>query len=239
MIYLNEKQIKFVKYYCDSKNKDTYNNATQSAMRAYGSKYKAAAVTGSRLLRNPKVIRAIEIEDIKRKNLNLGTKRKLTLKEQVFVKSITDKTSDTYGKIGKSAKKAYEIDKMHTAYAVGREIASKPIVQSAIEEELEKQGIGIPFRLQVLKNILSGNHTSTAKIKRVYRDKEGNVTSVVTETRKQQASSKDILSANNLLNKMTGLYDKNRVKADLTGKELQRLFKEQRKYLNEKGKKSE
>lgn len=148
-------------------------------------------------------------------------KRRLTLKQRAFIANYTNPESKTYSNgtqsvlaiPGRRGKGSY-----NAANNQAVQYLQSPTVISEIEVQLNQAGLGNMFRLGALHAIAGGQYVRTV------RHKTGKRVTVSTETPK----ASEVIKAIDVVNKMSGLYEKNRVLANNTTqrfKELARQFR--------------
>ena len=150
----------------------------------------------------------------------------LTLKQQGFINAYTDPNGITYGNKTQSYMKGYNTDNKGVASVEGSRLLVNPRVNSEIDRVIDELNMGSKVRLQRLNEVLTGNHTTTTQT--TTQDKDGNE---YTSKTIKSPTARDTLQAIDLLSKIDGTYDKNKVKADVMSSELKSLIKSHRKEL--------
>ena len=163
--------------------------------------------------------------------------KKIKIKEQLFIDNYTD--TDNTTTLGNGTQSMIAVSPELT-YNSARTKASLLLtnnaIQSAIEQQIELIGLGSKVRLQTIKDVITGQDlqetiTTTKKL-----DKEGKETGERYEaTTIKTPRASDKLKAIDLLSKIDGTYDKNRVRADVMSSELKTLVRAHRRELTGKG----
>ena len=152
----------------------------------------------------------------------------MTLKQQGFINAYTDVENGlTYSNATQSVKEVYGYTDDNSAAVTGNRLLSNTKVISEIEQHIKDLNMGSKVRLQALNEVLQGNHTQTTTT--TTQDKDGNE---YTSKTLKSPTARDRLQAIDLLSKIDGTYDKNKVKADVMSTELKSLIKSHRKELD-------
>ena len=124
---------------------------------------------------------------------------------------------------GTQAYKAVKPDvTIATAHANGSRMLNSAIVQSVLQEVLDRNNVSIELQLVQLANIAKGEYSKSTIYETYDRDGELVRKQVVTS----KPSAKDITSAINLIARLTGQYDAMRVNANAMSSELKRLYRQ-------------
>ena len=151
----------------------------------------------------------------------------LTLKQQGFINAYTDPENGlTYGNGTQAVKKAYNYTDNNMSAVQAHNLLSNSKVRSKLDTIIEESNVGAKVRINTIAEIVHGNymqatHTTTT-------DKDGNEYHSSTS---KAPTARDRLQAIDLLSKIDGTYDKNKVKADVMSADLKSLIKEHRKSL--------
>jgi phage terminase small subunit len=151
--------------------------------------------------------------------------KRLTNKQLAFVHNYIDPESDTYGNATRSARAAG-----YTGVSVPStacETRKLPHVETYIADLLEQNGLGDNVRIGLLAKIARGEDTKRVRSTTTYRDGS----EVVTET-EQPTAHKDQLRAIDVANKMVGIYDANRARADVASSEARAVMRRWRNLLD-------
>ena len=151
----------------------------------------------------------------------------LTLKQQGFINAYTDPGNGlTFGNKTQSYMEGYKTDNKGVASVEGSRLLDNPRVKSELDRIIDDMNMGSKVRMQTINEVMTGSymqatHTTTT-------DKDGNEYHSSTS---KGPTSRDRLQAIDLLSKIDGTYDKNKVKADVMSADLKSLIKEHRKSL--------
>lgn len=144
----------------------------------------------------------------------------LTPKQQLFIASYTDPSSDTFGIAYKSVEKAYGL-KNGSAAVQGTQLLKNNNIQAAIEARMAQYGAGLDVRLEKIADIIVGRHRTEGIIE--HTDADGTV------THRQRTSLGprpiDVLKASDMIAKLDGTYEKHKLARDIASKEYSRLAK--------------
>jgi phage terminase small subunit len=151
----------------------------------------------------------------------------MTYRQQRFIEHYTDPESKTQGNATQSAIAAGYSDKGNNAAQAGHYLLSIPDIRLEIERILEENNAGRKVRLRQLGDIVAGRYIFETES--TSYDSEGKVISTVRT--KRPPSPTEIAKVSDQINKMQGVYDKNRADADAYGNELRELMKRERKQL--------
>ena len=153
----------------------------------------------------------------------------IKIRHREFINNLIDKNSDTYDHIGKAYAKAYNRQLDNCASSEGSQLLKKPKIQTYLQMILNKQGASVEDRVNRAVSIASGNITPRIKRRQVI-DKTGTKVWIKEEI---VPSYRDSLQADNMLNKLEGIYnDKEHANkiAELEYKELIRRNRQSIKY---------
>ena len=151
----------------------------------------------------------------------------LTLKQQGFIDNYTNPENGlTYSNATQSYLQAHNGITYNTAKVEGCKNLTKPNIISEIDRVITELNMGSKVRLKRLNEVLTGNHTTTTQT--TTQDAEGKE---YTSKTIKSPTARDTLQAIDLLSKIDGTYDKNKVKADVMSSELKSLIKSHRKEL--------
>ena len=149
------------------------------------------------------------------KSPSLPSEQRLTLKQKAFCKALVDPDAETYSNATKSALKTYNTTDYMTAATIGHDNLNNPKLQNYIERLLDDHRAGSKVRATKLGDIL---HSDTIGTIQTVRSSDG------TQTTKRGPSYSEVIKAVDIANKMSGLYDRQRVEADTQGKVLNDLI---------------
>ena len=151
----------------------------------------------------------------------------LTLKQQGFINAYTDSSNGiTYGNRTQAVKEVYGYTDDNTAAVMGSKLVSNGKIKSKLDTIIEESNLGAKVRINTIAEIVHGNYLQTTTT--TSTDKDGNEYHSSTS---KGPTSRDRLQAIDLLSKIDGTYDKNKVKADVMSADLKSLIKEHRKSL--------
>ena len=154
--------------------------------------------------------------------------KQLTLKQQSFIDNYTDPENGiTYGNATQSYLKAHSGITYDTAKQEGHRNLTKPYIKNEIERIIDEIGLGSKVRMQAINSIITNNHHTTTTT--TTHDKDGNE---YTSTTVKTPTARELITAVDLVERITGTYDKNKVKADVMSSELKQLIKSHRKELD-------
>lgn len=132
-------------------------------------------------------------------------RRRLTPQQGAFVSLYANPESPTYGNGTQSV--IAVPGRRGKSYAAARAQAvdylSNPNIQSEIEALATQSGLTSLFRLKRLKDIADGQY-----VREVWKDEEGRV--------HETPKASEVIKALDVVNKMTGLYEKNRAMMNAT-----------------------
>ncbi len=163
-----------------------------------------------------------------KKRQNKKNKREeLNLQHKLFIHNYTNiDNPKTFNNGTQSYKATYPGVQLDTANSNASRLLSKGNIQDSIELMVKELQLGPKVRLQAIKEVISGRHnqttTSTTKQGRKILYKSTSVKS---------PSANEVIRAVDLVEKITGTYDKNRAKADVMSSELKSLLRRHRKEL--------
>ena len=141
--------------------------------------------------------------------------RKPTLKQKAYVDAYINPESPTYSNGTQSALQAYNTVDSNIAGSMAIETLQSPTVQTYIEQINAQNNNSIEERSKVLSGIVHGlNITRTTSTN---RDSEGRVTGKVEVVK--EPSTKDILHAIDLSNKVEGVYNRASVQEHVAKRE--------------------
>ncbi len=165
----------------------------------------------------------------KAKNNKKPAKNKLTLKQQAFIDNYINPDSPTYSNGKQSVIQAYGYDNPNSASVTASNLLTNTKVLSEMDRLLDELNMGAKVRLQSINSIMTGKHTQ--KTTTTTTDAEGKKYRAVTV---KAPTASDVLKSIDLLARIDGTYDKNKVKADLVSTELKGLIKKHREELTPK-----
>ncbi len=113
---------------------------------------------------------------------------------------------------------------------MANEYLSNPKLISEIERSAHQAGLTDMFRFRALKDIAAGQYVTTEITERLVKGKLKKITT----TRTPKAA--EIVKAIDTVNKMSGLYEKNRVMANATSQRFRELARQYQPKLVGKGK---
>jgi len=153
--------------------------------------------------------------------------RRLKPKQIAFIESYTNPDSDTYSNASKSVEKAYGYSN-GSARAFGSKLLTNNNVQAAVEARMAQYGAGLDVRLSKIADIIVGRHRTEGEI--THLDADGHIT----HTQRTALAPRpiDVLKAADMIAKLDGTYNQQRLVRDIASKEYARLA---RKYDPERG----
>ena len=154
----------------------------------------------------------------------------LTIRQKQFVKNITNKDSTTFGNATRSYLSAHPVVTTGTAAVEGHRCLKNPKIQTAIEQEFAAQGLDCEVSARTLAGIVRGEYRAESI---TYDGKDKVITRTVSSPKPA-----DIIKANDLYFKVTGIKDAAKAAVDIAkDRELMRLIERNRKegYLPQAG----
>ena len=149
-------------------------------------------------------------------------------KQRAFLKAYITPGSETYGNATQSYHKVYG-STIDSARASASKTLSNDNIQRIIIDELDNLDTGIEVRINQLANIAKGLYRKTT----IYEDVDvasGEITSRKVAT--SSPSPHDIVTANEIINKMTGLYRQQEIAEHASKLEIDKLYKQLSKELD-------
>ena len=157
-------------------------------------------------------------------------KRKLTLKQQLFIDNYVNKDNPkTFSNGTQSVMEAYNYDNKNMSAVQANNLLSNSNVVDSIQQYIDDLGMGSKVRLKSINQVITGKHLKTTST--ITTDTEGKKYKSITTT---SPSASETLKAVDLVEKITGTYDKNKAKADIITEELKGLIRKQRAALTGK-----
>jgi len=152
----------------------------------------------------------------------------LKLQHRQFINYYTNiDNKETFGNGTQSYLATYPNADYSTATVNASKLLSKTSIRSEIELLVEQMNLGNQVRLQTIKQIILSQTSQKTVTKAT--DKDGNTYETVVE---RPPTATERLKAIDLLAKLDGTYDKNRVKADIMSSELKSIIKKHKKELD-------
>lgn len=141
--------------------------------------------------------------------------RRLTLKQRSFIANYTDPQSPTFGNgtrsvIAVTGRDGNEI----SARSQASEYLANPHIRSEIEQRIEEAGIEDRVRLRALRSVIMGEYMQTERTGR-----RGKVTY-------RSPKAAEIVKAVETVNRMSGLYEKNRAQFSALSSRFRELAKQ-------------
>jgi phage terminase small subunit len=162
------------------------------------------------------------MSDTKVKDKNPPAKE-INLQQQLFIDNYIDQSKDTFNNATQSYLAAYGNKSYKSAQVQASRLLSKPIIQDTIEQLIEELNMGPKVRLKNIEAIITGKHRQET----VTTSTDADGKEYTSKTLKGPRAS-DVIKAVDLVEKITGTYDKNRAKADVVSTELKALIKRTR-----------
>ena len=151
-------------------------------------------------------------------------KKRLTLKQQIFVKDMVNLNKDTFLNASRSYKASHPLCKDTSAPAAASRMLKNDNVKLAIVEELEHAGFDSEVLAHTYADIMRGEYRSVSTT--TQRNKEGEVVSV-SETVSSPKPS-DVAKIGAQYFAVTGIKDAGRAVGDAAGREVvRRLIEKQ------------
>lgn len=148
-------------------------------------------------------------------------------RQEVFVSKYTDiNDPKTFSNATQSALVACNSSTREVASVQGTRLLSNVSVKNAIDEQLKELNLDSKVRLKAIKEVILANYKQETET--ISTDKAGNTYTAKTY---KTPSARERLQAVDLIEKISGTYDKNKAKADIMSSELKSLIKQQRKEL--------
>lgn len=146
---------------------------------------------------------------------------KLNYKQQKFVKEVTDPKGEGFLNIPKAHNLAYG-SKWDSSRHYGYVLANNPVIKNEISQALEKLGFGTAKRTEAVVDIVTGNASRDVELV----TPKGEVVTV-----KETANFNERLKGIELLNRMSALYEHNKIESEMVSSEMKRLQEELRKEV--------
>ena len=139
---------------------------------------------------------------------------------QAFVHNYANPNSDTYSNASQSLLKANPNITPRSARAMTAPLLANPSIQDAIIQHMEDMGCGDKVRSAKLADIIKGRYVSKTETEQIV---DGQIVS--TSRVKKTPHASDIIKAIDTVNKMSGIYDQSKAKAETMSKTMTELFK--------------
>lgn len=151
----------------------------------------------------------------------------MTPKQQAFINYYTNiNNPKTFGNATQSTIKAYNNNNHNYAKVQGSRLIANDNIKSEIDRVLKELNLDSKVRLKAIKEVILANYKQETET--ISTDKAGNTYTAKTY---KTPSARERLQAVDLIEKISGTYDKNKAKADIMSSELKSLIKQQRKEL--------
>ncbi len=154
----------------------------------------------------------------------------MNIKHQDFISKYTDpNNSVTYGNGTQAVQAVYHYPSDKTAGVQATRLLKIDSVRSDVERIISELNMGAKVRLNAINCIITGKHRQETTTTTV--DAEGKE---YKSTTLKAPRASDIVKAVDLVEKITGTYDKNRAVTDAVSVELKAVFRAQRAELTGK-----
>jgi hypothetical protein len=154
-------------------------------------------------------------------------KRRLTLKQQIFVDGYVNPNADTFSNGTQSVlsipgRRGYDYS---AASVQASDYLDNPRVQSEIQLRAKEAGLTDMFRLGALRSIANGEYIQKETSQRIVKGKKRTITTLRTP------KASEIVKAIDTVNKMVGDYERNRAMANAVSSRFRELAKAYRPRL--------
>lgn len=154
----------------------------------------------------------------------------MTLKQRDFIANYTNiDNPKTYSNATQSVKQSYGYSDDNSAAVMGNHLLSNSKVIDSIEQNIIDLGMESKVRLKAINEVINGTHRQETVTETT--DKDGNT--YTSKTLKAPRAS-DLVKAVDLIEKITGTYDKNKAKADVVSADLKDIMRRHRRELTGK-----
>lgn len=153
-------------------------------------------------------------------------KRKLKPKEKLFISNYTNPDSPTFSNATQSVIALDKTLQHNSAGTIGSRLLQTVVVQESIDAIITELGMESKVRLNAVNKVITGKHLKRTKT--TSTDSDGKEYTSISET---SPSASETLKAIDLVEKITGTYDKNKAKADVLSAECKNLLREHKKAL--------
>lgn len=153
--------------------------------------------------------------------------KKINIQHKLFIDNFIDiDNPKTFNNQTQSYAAAFPATSLESARRSASQLMTKPDVQTEMERLIDQIGLESKVRLNVIKDIMTG--VDVQETVTTSTDTEGKE---YTSTVLKSPTASDKLKSIDILYKVDGTYDKNRVKADVISTELKSIMRRQRKEL--------